>query len=88
MNIAFTRLYPSYRGADPVPEPQIALPVDLFLNIVEEEGNSNDPLEQAIADFVTITFYFLLQVDKYTSTTYNQKDAYRSIPAQRCHLLA
>jgi hypothetical protein len=60
MHLAFRRLYHSYRGADPASEPQIALPVKLFLNIVETEGHSDDQLEQAITDFVTIAFYFLL----------------------------
>jgi hypothetical protein len=73
MHLAFTRLFHSYRGADPASEPQIALPVKLFLNIVETEGTSDDPLEQAIADFVTIAFYFLLRVGEYTCPTSTKK---------------
>jgi hypothetical protein len=73
MHLAFTRLYHPYRGQDPASEPQIALPVKLFLNIVEEEGSSEDPLEQAIADFVTIAFYFLLRVGEYTCQTSTKK---------------
>jgi hypothetical protein len=44
----------------------IALPVKLFKNIAATEGASNSPLEQAIADLVTITFFFLLRVGEYT----------------------
>jgi hypothetical protein len=73
MHLAFRRLYHSYRGADPASEPQIALPVKLFLNIVETEGHSDDQLEQAITDFVTIAFYFLLWVREYTSPTSAKK---------------
>jgi hypothetical protein len=73
MHLAFTRLYHSYLGQDPAPEPQIALPVKLFLGIVEQEGSFEDPLEQAIADFVTIALYFLLRVGKYTCQTSTKK---------------
>jgi hypothetical protein len=44
----------------------IALPVKLFENIASTEGASNSPLEQAIADLVTIAFFFLLRVGEYT----------------------
>jgi hypothetical protein len=60
MHLAFTRLYHSYRGADPASETQIALPVKRVLNIVETKEHSDNQLEQAIADCVTIAFYFLL----------------------------
>jgi hypothetical protein len=73
MHLAFTRLYHSYRGANPASEPQIALPVKLFLDIVDVKGHSNDLLEEAIANFVIITFYFLLQVREYISPTSTKK---------------
>jgi hypothetical protein len=69
MHIAFTRLFHSFRHSDPASEPQIGLPINVFLNIVEIEGSSQDPLKQAIADFVTIAFYFLLRVGEYTCPT-------------------
>jgi hypothetical protein len=73
MHIAFTRLYHAYRGADPASEPQLALPLKVFLDIVEHEGASADPLEQAISDFVTIAFYFLLRVGEYTCPASTKK---------------
>jgi hypothetical protein len=73
MHLAFTRLYHAYRGEDPASEPQLALLVKVFLNIAEVEGKSADPLEQAMADFVTIAFYFLLRVGEYTSSSSTKK---------------
>jgi hypothetical protein len=44
----------------------IALPVKIFSNIASTEGASASPMEQAIADLVTIAFFFLLRVGEYT----------------------
>jgi hypothetical protein len=68
MHLAFTHLYHAYQGEDPASEHQLALPLKVFLNITNVEGKSADPLKQALADFVTIPFYFLLQVGEYTSS--------------------
>jgi hypothetical protein len=73
MHLAFTCLYHAYRGEDPASEPQLALPLKVFLDITEVEGKSADPLEQALADFVTIAFYFLLRVGEYTSSASTKK---------------
>jgi hypothetical protein len=73
MHLAFSRLYHAYRGEDPASEPQLALPLKVFLTIAELEGKSANPLEQAMADFVTIAFYFLLRVGEYTSSSSTKK---------------
>jgi hypothetical protein len=57
-----SRLYHGYRATDPASQSQVALPVKVFLDIIDNEGASDDPLEQVIADFVIIAFYFLLRV--------------------------
>jgi hypothetical protein len=88
MHLAFTRLYHAYRGEDPASEPQLALPLKVFLGITEVEGKSADPLEQALADFVTIAFYFLLRVGEYTSSASTKKDTHCPDPAERRNLLA
>jgi hypothetical protein len=60
------RLYRRYRDEDPAPQPQLALPVALFQNIASKEGNSADPIEQAVADLSIVAFFYLLRVGEYT----------------------
>jgi hypothetical protein len=60
----------------------VALPVKVFLDIVEHEGASDDPLEQAIADFVVIAFYFLLRVGEYTCPSGKKRT--RTVQFRRC----
>jgi hypothetical protein len=60
------RLYRRYRDEDPAPQPQLALPVNLFHNIAANEGASHCPKEQASADLSIIAFFFLLRVGEYT----------------------
>jgi hypothetical protein len=62
MHIAFTRLFHSFQNSNPASKPQIGI-------IIEHKGSSGDPLEQAIADFLIIAFYFLLRVGEYTCPT-------------------
>jgi hypothetical protein len=65
LDLPFTRLLASYRQTDPVPQPQLALPV----NTVEAAGihyQSNDARTRAAGDLVTAAFFFLLRVGEYT----------------------
>jgi hypothetical protein len=73
MHLAFTRLYHAYGGEDPASKPQLVLPSKVFLDIAKIEGKSADPLEQALAAFVTIALYFLLGVGEYTSSSSTKK---------------
>jgi hypothetical protein len=82
LHLAFSRLYHGYRTTDPASQSQIALPVKVFLDIIENEGASTDPLEQAIADFVVIAFYFLLRVGEYTCPSGNKRT--RTVQFRRC----
>jgi hypothetical protein len=54
IGLAFTRLYHSYRQEDPVPRPQLALPVSVFQDMMGQEGASLDPKDRAVADLVMI----------------------------------
>jgi hypothetical protein len=65
LDLVFSRLLSSYHNEDPVPQPQLALPV----NTVEAAGihyQSNDAQSRAAADLVTTAFFFLLRVGEYT----------------------
>jgi hypothetical protein len=82
LHLAFSRLYHGYRATDPASQSQVALPVKVFLDIIDNEGASDDPLEQAIANFVTIAFYFLLRVGEYTCPSGNKRT--RTVQFRRC----
>ena len=66
LDLPFQRLLRSYRHDDPVPKPQLALPV----NTVEAAGIQyqapNDARTRAAADLVITAFFFLLRVGEYT----------------------
>jgi hypothetical protein len=82
LHLAFSRLYHGYRSSDPASKSQIALPVKVFLDIIQNEGESADPLEQAISDFVVIAFYFLLRVGEYTCPSGTKRT--RTVQFRRC----
>jgi hypothetical protein len=72
LHLAFSRLLRSYQHKDPSTESQIALPVKLFVDIADQEGRSQLPLEQATADVISIMFYFLLRVGEITCPEHNR----------------
>jgi hypothetical protein len=80
--LAFSRQLKSYRNDDPSSESQIALPVKIFTNICDNEGVSQNALEQATADVITIMFYFLLRVGEITCPETNK--ARRTVQFRRC----
>jgi hypothetical protein len=72
LDLPFSRLLTSYRHDDPVPQPQLALPV----NTVEAAGihyQANDARSRAAADLVTTAFFFLLRVGEYTMPRRNAR---------------
>jgi hypothetical protein len=81
--LAFSWQARSYRNADPLSESQIALPVKLFTNILDNEGASSIPLKQATSDIITIMFYFLLRIGEITGPQSNR--ARRTIQFRRCN---
>ena len=66
LGLAFTRLYHSYKNEDPAPKPQLALPVSVIEDVMKNEGASQSPKDQALADLVVLAFFFLLRVGEYT----------------------
>jgi hypothetical protein len=66
LHLAVSRLYRSYKNQDPPPKSQIALPVEVFENIQTHEGTSRSLGLQAVADLITIAFFFLFRVGEYT----------------------
>jgi hypothetical protein len=80
--LAFSRQLRSYRNNDPSTESQVALPVKLFQNICDNEGQSNAPVDQATSDVITIMFYFLLRVGEITCPAANR--ARRTVQFRRC----
>jgi hypothetical protein len=73
LNLVFTCPYSTYHNEDRAPQPMITLLVKLFSNIATTEGGLDSPLEQAIADLVTIVFFFLLRFGDYTCPTSTKK---------------
>jgi hypothetical protein len=66
LGLAFTRLFNSYRNEDPAPKPQLALPISVIEDVMKNEGASQSPKDQALADLVVLAFFFLLRVGEYT----------------------
>jgi hypothetical protein len=72
LGLAFTWLYHSYKNEDPALQPQLALPVSVFEDIVRHEGTSVNPKDRrAAAGLVVIAFFFLLRVGEYTPPSGN-----------------
>lgn len=80
--LAVSRQLRSYRNTDPSTESQVALPVKVFQNICDNEGQSEVPVEQATADVITIMFYFLLRVGEITCPSGNKMR--RTVQFRRC----
>jgi hypothetical protein len=83
LHLVFSRLYHGYQATDPASQSQVALPVKVFLDIIEHEGAWDDPLEQAIANFVVMAFYFLLRVREYTCPSGSKRT--RTVQCRQCN---
>ena len=66
LHLALGRLLHRYRTADPATQSQIALPVSLFTDILQHEGQAPSEGLRAAADWIVIAFFFLLRVGEYT----------------------
>jgi hypothetical protein len=69
-----THLLKSYKDRDPVPRPQVALPVGAIrMAAAARLDAAATPWEQATAHLIVMAFYFLLRVGEYT------------LPPSSCH---
>jgi integrase len=66
LDLPFAKLFQTYKTEDPAPKPQLALPVRAIQCIVTFYRNKGTPLACAIADLLTIAFFFLLRPGEYT----------------------
>jgi hypothetical protein len=80
LDLPISRLLKSYRDSNPPPEPKLALPISTITAISEHYRWS--PHLDAVADLVTIAFFYLLRVGEYTSPATRQEK--RTIPLRMC----
>jgi hypothetical protein len=66
LDLPFSRLLKCYKSDDPAPKPQLALPVRAIQCAVAHYRDKGTPMAAAIADLLTIAFFFLLRPGEYT----------------------
>ena len=65
--LPFTNILKSYKDRDPVPKPQVALPVNaIILASAARVAPTASPSAKATADLIVMAFFFLLRVGEYT----------------------
>jgi hypothetical protein len=69
LDLPFSRLLKTYKTADPAPKLQLALPIRAIQCIAAHYRTNLAPKAQAIADLLTIAFFFLLRPGEYTMPT-------------------
>jgi hypothetical protein len=72
LDLPFQRLLKSYRNADPVPKPQLALPVHTIAT-AGQHYQAPQAAVRATADLVITAFFFLLRVGEYTMPKKQQR---------------
>ena len=65
------------RREDPLPRPQLAIPVAVVKKAFETAQKSNCPKTKATADLIIIAFYYLLRVGEYTKPRYKNYNGKR-----------
>ena len=80
LDLPISRLLKSYRDSNPPPEPKLALPISTITAISEHYRWT--PHLDAVADLVTIAFFYLLRVGEYTSPATPREK--RTIPLRMC----
>ena len=73
LDLPFAKLLRSYKLQDPAPKPQLALPVRAIQCAVDFYRDKQTPAGRAIADLLTIAFFFLLRPGEYTMPTSHTK---------------
>jgi hypothetical protein len=82
LDLPISRLLKSFGDNDPPAEPKLAIPIST-ITAISEQYRWNPHLD-AVADLVTIAFFYLLRVGEYTSpATYRAK---RTIPLRLCNI--
>jgi hypothetical protein len=67
LDLPFQRLLGRYKLDDPVPKPQLALPVATIAHAAAPATcPSSTPKAKAVSDLITIAFFYLLRVGEYT----------------------
>jgi hypothetical protein len=73
----------SYKLQDPAPKPQLALPVRAIQQCaVDFYQDKKNPMAQAIANLLTIAFFFLLRPGEYTMSTSRSRKRTVQFPRQ------
>lgn len=81
--LPFTHILKSYKDRDPVPRPQVALPVHAIkLASAARLDPAASPTERATANLIVMAFFFLLRVGEYTLPPAHVKT--RTIPFRVC----
>jgi integrase len=73
LDLPFSRLLKSYKAADPAPKPQLALPIRAIQCVVDYYRAKQTLVASAIADLLTIAFFFLLRPGEYAMTSSRSK---------------
>jgi integrase len=73
LDLPFSRLLKNYKCEDPAPKPQLALPARAIRCGVEHYRAKNTPGASALADLLTIAFFFLLPPGEYAMPTWRTK---------------
>jgi hypothetical protein len=73
LDLPFSRLMKTYKCNDPAPQPQLALPARAIRIISTHYRGKNTPWASAVADLVTIAFFFLLRPGEYAMPTSRTK---------------
>ena len=82
LDLPISRLLKSYRDKDPPPQPKLALPVSTIEAISRNYRWTEH--QHAVADLVTIAFFYLLRVGEYTAPACSRTR--RTIPLRKCDI--
>ena len=69
LDLPFSFLMISHKTTEPVPKPQLALPIQAIQCAAKFYQSKNPPKVSAILDLLTIVFYFLPQPGEYAMTS-------------------
>jgi hypothetical protein len=73
LDLPFSRLMKTYKCDSPAPQPQLALPARAIPCVTQHYYSKNTPTATALADLITIAFFFLLQPGEYAMPTSRTK---------------
>jgi len=83
LDIRFTNMLKTYKDSDPVPRPQVALPVAAIeCAAAAHQRDDASPIARATAQLIIIAFFFLLRVGEYTKAP--ESTVKRTVPFRLC----